>query len=289
MSYSDFDEEMKIIYYEYMKNIKKTDTPVMLIKYGPPASGKGRKECTDKFFFHSAKYGFDPQNYVDINVDDIVTKLDKDKEIKKDSMQYFKFRPRANQIADLLLETSFKLRYNIVFETTGSRLDEGWLVKYLIEPASRSGYKIVVAYPLVPVPILIERSAKRALEIGRNPDPEQIKKDAVNAAGNLKILHKYVDLIILFDNRALTPCEFEIIECKNKICKLDLKWAKNNTNLNETIRDKFNLNISLEGGENPHNIWNNKRSNKHKRCKMCYKCRRCVNCGRKINKRKKNN
>ena len=283
-----FDSLMQRIYDRAFDEKLPSKTPVILIKYGPPASGKGRKECLDKFYEHGIKLGFNINNFVDINVDNIVSDLDLKNEVKQDSANYFKFRPKANLIADFLLKDAFELNMHIVFETTGSRLDEKWLVDYLINPATKNNYSIIVAYPLVPLPVLIDRSAKRALEIGRNPDPEQIQNDAKNAAKNISILYKYVDLIILFDNRFDVPCEFEILECKKKICKLDSKWNTKNESFKEALKKAFNLDITLEGG-GTHNLWKNKRSNKHKRCKMCHYCRRCVNCGRKIDKHKKNN
>ena len=281
-----FDSHMQRIYDRTLDQSSPSKNPVILIKYGPPASGKGRKECLDRFYEHAEKFGFDKRNFVDINVDNIVSELDIKNEVKSDSLKYFKFRPKANLIADFLLKDAFDFKMNIVFETTGSRLDEEWFVNYLINPAIKNKFSIVVAYPLVPLRTLIDRSAKRALEIGRNPDPEQIKIDAKNAAKNINILYKYVDLIILFDNRFDVPCEFEILECKKKICKLDSKWNTKNETLKDSLKGTFGLDISLEGGA-AHNLWNNKRSNKHKRCKMCHYCRRCVNCGRKIDKHKK--
>ena len=272
------------IYSQALLGIHPSKTPVMLIKYGPPGSGKGKMECLEKFYKHAEILGFEAHNFVDINVDDFVRKLDVNEEIKLDSQKYWKFRPDANIIADALLETCFYNHYHVVFETTGSRLDEKWLVEALVRPANENEFKIVVAYPLVPVPELIKRSAERALRIGRNPDPGQITTDATNAARNLKILYKYVDLIVLFDNRTEIPCEFEIIECKKKVCAEDLEWKshqskKEHTSYENAIHEAFDLDISLHGGNADHRTARNGYY-----CKMCRKCRRCVNCGRKMKK-----
>lgn len=214
-------------------------TPVFVIKYGPPASGKG--SCLDKFNTEAEKMGdFTPSNFVDINVDDVVKKLDVDNTVMVNPDNYWNFRKDANKIADMAMEKSFQNKLNIMFETTGNNLDETWLMEALISPAKKNNYKILVVYPLVPVNDLIVRSAKRAELIGRSPEEEAIRSSAKNAANNILKLVRLVDKVIIYDNRSLPACEYKIIECNDNICSADMKWV-----INKIIRQDFGIDLSI--------------------------------------------
>lgn len=220
-------------------------TPVFVIKYGPPASGKG--SCLDKFNSEAEKIGdFTTSNFVDINVDDIVTKLDVDKTILADPNNYWNFRKDANQIADAAMAKSFQNKLNIMFETTGNNLDENWLMNDLINPAKKNNYKILVVYPLVPSDVLVERSAKRAESIGRSPEEEAIRTSARNASKNILKLIRVVDRVIIYDNRSLPACDYKIIECNDTVCSADMKWV-----VDKIIKENFGIDLSISDEEGP--------------------------------------
>lgn len=234
---------------DLLSGAQSVETPVLVIKYGPPASGKG--SCLEVFYKDAEQMGdFDKGNFVDINVDDIVSKLDKDNIIKSKPEKYWSFRPSANRIGDNAMNEALRRKYNIIIETTGRRIDETWLRNDIITPAKDNHYKILVVYPLVPVEELVKRSKIRAEKIGRDPDPELIRTTAKSAVENLSILVKYVDKIMIYDNRSQPPCNAKIIECNNNDCYIDVRMVVKNT-----IDDIFGVNINNEtiygSAENP--------------------------------------
>jgi predicted ABC-type ATPase len=232
--------EDKIIHYAncLLAKTKTVENPVFLIKYGPPASGKGR--CLDNFHKFAEMYGFDSQNYIDVNVDAFVDKLDIHNEIKQDPEVYWKYRPIANKIGDAILSQCFSQRKHVVLEMTGGNVDQHWLNATLIEPARKEKYTIIVVYPLVPKNILIERSEARAKEIGRRPDPQRIIETAEKAAENIKFMHTLVDHLIIYDNSSITPCDVMIINCSKDKCDINIHWMMLNL-----IKEKFQINLNV--------------------------------------------
>lgn len=217
------------------ESLQKEVSPVLLITFGPPASGKG--SCIDKFFDAAKEYGFNPSNYISINLDAIIDQLDTDKEVLKDPAAYFYFRQCADEIVKTLFMKSIDAKLSIMSETTGTRKGKWWTYT---KEAKKQGYKVVVLYPLVTKNVLLERSRIRAEKIGRSPDVKSIEDAIKNAPPNLSDLYGIADKIVLYDNSTSTPCKDEVITCKDNECKGNLSWIL------EELRGKFDTTFKFE-------------------------------------------
>merc|ERR1712216_782710 len=90
--------------------------------------------------------------------------------------------------------------YNTVLQMTGRRLDEDWAEQFFCNIKERS-YQVVIAYPIVAVPQLLERAKDRQSQTGQEAAPdEKIREGAVAAAQNLPRMQRYVTSILLYDN-----------------------------------------------------------------------------------------
>jgi predicted ABC-type ATPase len=221
-----------------LKKAQSVHNPVFIIKYGPPASGKGT--CLDTFYTFAQNYGFDSNNFINIDVDYFVEKLDSKKTVKTDPGNYWKFRGTADKISDTLLSKCFDQKKHAVLEMTGSSVDQKWLTKSIVNPARKNNYTIIVVYPLVPKDDLVTRSNKRAASIGRRPDPNYIINTATQAAQNIKTLNKVVDHLIIYDNTTDPPCDTFIIRCQKNVCSSNLKWVI------DRVKEKFDVKIELQ-------------------------------------------
>lgn len=224
-----------------LQGVTSAEHPVLLIKYGPPASGKGT--CLPAFYEAAKPLGFDPANFLDANVDAVVEALDVKGRVKANPDAYWEFRGEANTIIETALTEGFERRLHIVLETTGRVVDPQWLQDDLIGPARENGYKIIVVYPLVPVPTLIERSAARAELIGRNPEPKLIEAAAKAAAANIYHFVGTADKIVIYDNRGLPACKYAVVACEKNQCRADTAWA-----VDRAIQELFDVSLTVTGG-----------------------------------------
>lgn len=158
-----------------LNNVPTQERPVFIIKYGPPASGKGSRGVKSVI----ESFGHPLNSYIDINVDDVVESLNT---FKKDSRKilnakglttaeqinqilnkatnknaenfskpYFttRFNKRLaipNQM-DLLMKNAIIARKNISFETTGGTGFPSWIFDVFKE--GLKNYDIKFIFPLV--------------------------------------------------------------------------------------------------------------------------------------------
>lgn len=210
--------------------------PVCVLKFGPPGSGKGA--CAARFFREARRYGFDPLNYVDANVDTVVERLDVKGEVQRNPTAYNRFRPAANRIVDELLDRAIDSQRHIVLETTGGRLDEAWL-RPLFGRLRRHRYFTLVVYPLAPTSSLLARNVARAKQIGRRVPDDEIVRGARAAAAHLYKLVAVADRVIVFDNTTLDdPCAYKILQCGEGVC-----WAGTQWTVDRAIRDLFGVQL----------------------------------------------
>lgn len=160
-------------------------TPIFVIKYGPPASGKGSKHVKDVI----ESFGDDIDTYVHFNVDDLV---EGEKRFRNNTMTLVPtlFGPKndANKVLNEVTEKNVKpfsnvylgikknlniktkitklkdqaieKRLNVTYEMTGS---SGWPI--WTSDISRKGYKVKVVFPVVHFEVLWSRYKKRAIQM----------------------------------------------------------------------------------------------------------------------------
>jgi hypothetical protein len=172
--------------------------PNFIIKWGPPASGKGSPAV--KAIIESL--GYPPDTYINFNIDDIVEATNYFRaESMKRAQNYFN-RKGVNSTSEnnivnklnninknnakkiggvysnvrngvgtngkmklgtklsLLLEQAIKLRKNITFETTGMGGWPEWL--FTEKGLNKKDYNIHIIFPLVPFSVTWERYRRRA-------------------------------------------------------------------------------------------------------------------------------
>lgn len=157
-----------------LNNVPSQSKPILIIKYGPPASGKGSagvRQVIESFNYPSS-------SYININVDDVVESIKKFKNnsrkvlnnkglttaeqinnllnkatnenAKRFSKAYVNTRFNKNlsipKQMDLLLQNAVNARKNITFETTGATGFPFWLFKYI---NGLEKYDIRIIFPLV--------------------------------------------------------------------------------------------------------------------------------------------
>ena len=229
---------------DLLSGLTVSSTPVLIIKYGPPASGKG--SCLNVFYETARKMGFNSDDFLDANIDDVITLLDVEKSILKDPQNYHSFRPEAGKIVEEAIQIALTNHYNIVMETTGGTVDKQWYID-LISKAKQNKYKVLIVYPLVPKETLVSRSEKRALQIGRRPEPNLIRTVSELAAKNISKLYKMLDRddkLIVYDNRHGIPCSPYIFECDGETCTANIEWT-----IQTAVKELFDVDIAIGGAE----------------------------------------
>ena len=228
---SDFDSIMKYILDKLSKKIKNKPIPAgvlqekekekeqkhLIMLYGPPASGKS---IAKKIML--SKLGINNDNYIDINLDDIIGDdnkyretiniLKKSSEITDDIQElakkvYFDTRKKANLVFELLLFITRLYDISLVVEVTGSSFcSMVWWDKILSFFKSKD-YKISLIYPFVEdQDTLIKRAAERGKQIYRfiskNTMIESISKAKKNINRILKesIDNQRFDNIYIYNN-----------------------------------------------------------------------------------------
>jgi deoxyadenosine/deoxycytidine kinase len=227
--------------------------PFLIITSGPTGSGKSslEKKLREVLDLPSSielnKYIVDElvENHYEYknNVRNFIEEINEppDKLINNENVvdffnnMYYQIRKNANcnidcsehincdDMNDKNLADGFRNGKNIIFETTGEYFS-GWLFDIFKNEIRKFKYKIIFAYCIVDIPILIERNKKRAInsiiEFTRNPDSpaprlpnieydilnEKIKK--INEVFNKNVLYFQCDniysgcniRILIFDN-----------------------------------------------------------------------------------------
>lgn len=177
----------------------RTDRPLFIIAYGPPASGKSDivnvLQNNMHHMLNSQMFGaLRHNNTIDVNVDKIFQEgtlgtnyAEARKKLKSPLSRqrlYLYYRWIADQISDTVLNLALLNRYNITWETTGEAIR--W-TRHEVERIRKLGYTIVLVYPMVSSETIVERLEKRAKNEGQEPAPKGVMANKINSAlENLK-------------------------------------------------------------------------------------------------------
>ena len=219
------------------KKATSVDSPVVIIKYGPPESGK--RACIYKFHEEAQKMGFDNKNHIiaDINIE--TEFLDFYKEITKRPYSYLKFKPAVSYIIENVLNHAIENKKNFEFGISGCFVDKTWIHE-LIKKMRYYNFKILVVYPLVPEDILLIRNEERSKKIGIKPDSEYIKSCIQNSALNIGKFYTLVDKLIVYDNSKANPCETVLFDCEKTICTSSIE-----NDIKKELKSRFNISLPL--------------------------------------------
>lgn len=196
--------------------------PQLVIKFGPPGSGKSLSGAVMHAVFQEV-IREDPRYFVDVDVDDMIQKLTPYEEdlrrllLRETGSEsgsgaplspeterkvldlYFGHRREADFYADALLSQAILDRHHIAVETTGSKI-EWW--RSLIERARLSGYRVILVYPYVPLPSLRLRLEERNRRQTRRVPMDMIVAEQVHAIQrNFLELAPIVNQALVLDNR----------------------------------------------------------------------------------------
>ena len=193
-----------------LNNIPSQTNPVLIIKYGPPASGKGSQYVKDVI----KSFGFPPDSYININVDDVVESLNIYKTQSRKTLQNkgvnpndtvekinkilnkasnqnasnfllpytnIRFNPKLNipKQMDALMKNAIIGKKNITFETSGATGFPFWIFENM---EGLNNYNIKCLFPLLPVSQGWSRYKNRAIT--------SYKKGGVFRFGLTKIKYK---------------------------------------------------------------------------------------------------
>ena len=185
--------------FEKKKSVDSNTTPVFIISYGPPASGKS---SVLKVLERSVDKDINEKNTVEVNVDQVFQGYSKDDIVGKNFKKYRKliedneiykigekkiykqrlytyYRWVADQISDGILNQALAGRHNVIWETTGQSVY--WTQRELNRIRSY-GYQTIVVYPLVKSQELLVRAKKRALEEQQEPASDEVILSGVKEA-----------------------------------------------------------------------------------------------------------
>lgn len=228
-----------------MENVFAHVRPILYIKFGPPASGKG--SIMDKVL---AKDGISLQSLVTVDVDSTVQQsvqfqqeVSQAKEQYGDTTEqakalqkiYFKYRPEADAISIDIVHEACKRRLNIARETTGQKLTTVDTIRQ-VRPFN---YQVTIVYPLVPVQVLVDRAVKRNAETGQIAAPaDMIEHMAHQAAENVVLLLAQADTLYIYDNSGTIGQEQIVIKVTtNPTTRQQTMWC--NCQLKNVMAQKF--------------------------------------------------
>jgi hypothetical protein len=160
---------------------KPTTTPKLIIKYGPPASGKGSAEVRKLI----ESFGDPLSSYININIDDVVESTSYFKKKSKDLVKKFVNNPNNATLTaflntasvdevknfakvytnvrfaknrtgqnigskmDILITQAIENGKNITFETTGTAGFPEWIWKIHKVNLIRKEYEVIIIFPTV--------------------------------------------------------------------------------------------------------------------------------------------
>lgn len=255
------------IFGQIIKDKQPTESPRLIIAYGPPGSGKG-------YVIDMAKkeLGVDEKNTIEANVDFIISQMPEyQKEISKcaiyfssnadDSVEtrnefikncnktYDMYRGKGDEINDKLIDYATKNKLNIIFETTGNSIK--WTIPSLIKPLKEAGYQICLVFPITNASIIAKRLIQRAAKEGRVLNPESVIKMVPTIHSNFVEIIKYIDVALVYNNNNEPKLIFTMNDKTSK-CMMtdeDIKELSENAFIN-TI-DMMKNKCSQSGGSGP--------------------------------------
>eukprot|EP00742_Colponemidia_sp_Colp-10_P015390 GILJ01017556.1.p1 GENE.GILJ01017556.1~~GILJ01017556.1.p1 ORF type:complete len:261 (+),score=24.59 GILJ01017556.1:118-900(+) len=166
-----------------------------IIAYG--ATGSGKSFVVNTLIRHEL-HMTDAQrdaHCVNILVDDLVENITMFHQ-QPDKL-YFPCRKEVDDLSNLILKRAVAEGLNVVYETTGRSVS--WLIGDL-RFFQRHGYEIVLAYPLVDYPILIDRLQRRNNQGSRTVDIQSIPQAIQLAKDNIKHVMPFIDTMLVYNN-----------------------------------------------------------------------------------------
>lgn len=188
--------------------MKKQKDPLLIVKYGPPGSGK-----SSSIVYGAIKNLGRPMNsYVDINIDTYVEMIEEyRKGIESGENLYNKTRTTKNRsgmsIYDKtkhVLKKAIGQRSNLIIEITGGyEVGKSGPLGWIIKMIENTPYKIVLIYPKVSLKTITKRMEHRF----RKRKLDELKKEYELSVENFNkyLKHpnkhaKYIKQVIVLDN-----------------------------------------------------------------------------------------
>lgn len=244
-------------------NNKNRPKPIFIIKYGPPASGKGSKQTLDVIRSIAPL-----ESFVNINIDDVIESMpyfkNKSREIvqtylsKKKllgakninfknhnfkrnvlisiSKLYMGLRktgnPTINNKLDTVLTSSLQQRRNIIIETTGGYGFPLWIFNNLgklLEP-----YTVYLVFPLVQFKLLLNRYRKRPVNSYIRGGPFRMTSNAKNLKNQYITSYKeFIKYTNFLKNKGV-----QIRTVNQNSLKKNLKGGTNTNLVNKYLKSK---------------------------------------------------
>ncbi len=186
--------------------IKKQKDPLLIVKYGPPGSGKSSQIVYDAI----KKLGRPMNSYVDINIDTYVEMIEEyRKALQKGENLYDKTRTMKNKTGlsiydktKIVLKKAIENRSNVIIEITGGyKVGKSGPLGWIFKMIDNSPYKIVVIYPKVSLGKIEKRLESRFRKRNLKELKEEYELSVQNFKKYIKYPNKkYVKSVIVIDN-----------------------------------------------------------------------------------------
>lgn len=203
---------IKKIIDEVFKGVKTSQTPFLLIKYGPSGSGK-----SSAMNLVSEYLGIFDNEKVVIDLDKIV---ERDPSYDGSMDSYWEARKSgAEKITDLIMERALTKKNTLEIETTGRNIKQ---VFEYGRKAMYHGFTVIVIYPIVSYDELNKRLDYRLRQTGQRRPSSKLLSDMVSHAKcYIKMIAQFVDKTFVINNSIEKPGIAAIIERDLESEKID--------------------------------------------------------------------
>lgn len=205
--------------------INNRDNKYFVIKYGPPASGKGT-------MIKNIISDLNISNYIDINVDSYVQYLIEKDKLEFNETNYNLKRKIADNISDNIFINCIINNNHILWETTGR--NTFYTENVYIPFTKKYNYNIVLTIPIVILKSIIERCEKRTAQIA-NCTEDYLRDIKEKSSANFPALAKKCDLILIYDNNKSYPQLIFKYEPKINKIKCNIQDLSDEYNMDELI------------------------------------------------------
>ena len=166
--------------------------PLLIVKYGPPGSGKSSEVVYDFI----KKIGRPMKSYVDINIDTYIEMIQNYRNgLEKGEDLYIQTRSMKNKSgmsiyekSKFVLKKAIEQRKNVIIEVTGGyKVGSSGPLAWVYKLIDKTPYKIIVIYPKVSLETIIKRLEKRF----RKRNIDELKKEYKLSIDNYKQFLKF--------------------------------------------------------------------------------------------------